>query len=602
MNSEADIVFETQPDSGAVADNQDVDYEDEREINYDQIEDDIGGVPLEDESEYEEDSEDGEYEPESDTDEPDDVAADEEELDLDEVDFLHNFREFSDKTFDCTETEVRKERRVTPNDVPLFVGQEWSTMAECKQYLRLHAVKKKFEFRFQKNNADKIIVRCKNDTNCPWRCYVKRKNDGHTASCRTLELKHTCLNTGVQNPKKKNTMFNAPWIAKMIVDDMKLHNYSARDIVKLVWKKFNLRIKYWQAWNARTYALELVHGNYEDNFMKVPEFCRQIESTNAGSLLKWAVDEENKFVHLCVSYKVSLEGWKSGCRPVVGLDGCFLKGKYRGACLVAIGMDGNNGMFPLAMFVCRKEDGENWDAFLEILAPELKKHHLPLTIMSDRAPSLVAAIEKHLGGCEQRFCFRHIFKNMCKWWRGALVQYQAWVTAEVYTTHEFENSIDELEKSAVGAKQYLLEIGPSMWSRAHFGMSSKCNHLTNNFTESFNSFILESRDKPICSMVIGVSFLIMKIMYERKIQSLKWEENDVVPRVHTIIQQYKAMENEFCTQPIGENDYCVVHYTGSYHTVNIEARECTCREWQITGIPCVHGVFLLGHLRLEPKE
>ena len=176
----------------------------------------------------------------------------------------------------------------------------------------------------------------------------------------------------------------------MTKEDMKMHHtsYTARDIMKMVWLRYTVSIKYWKAWHVRGLALENVHGNYETSYMKVPTLCKQIEACNPGSLVKWgACPDTHKFQYLCVSFKASLEGWKRGCRPIVGLDGCFLKGKYSGVLLAAISMDANNGMFPLAIFICKKEDGENWDKFLEIISPELRKHPLPLTIISDRAIS-----------------------------------------------------------------------------------------------------------------------------------------------------------------------------------------------------------------------
>ena len=123
----------------------------------------------------------------------------------------------------------------------------------------------------------------------------------------------------------------------------------------------------------------------------------------------------SSYKYLCVAFKASLDGWIRGCRPIVGLNGCFLKRKYSGACLAAIGIDANNGMFPLAIFTYKKEDRENWDKFLEQIAPELRKHPLPLTIASDRALSLCNAVDKHRSGCNQMHYFWHIFKNMCKY-------------------------------------------------------------------------------------------------------------------------------------------------------------------------------------------
>ena len=36
------------------------------------------------------------------------------------------------------------------------------------------------------------------------------------------------------------------------------------------------------------------------------------------------------FVGLCIAFKALLDGFMNGCKPLIGLDGCFLKGKYGG--------------------------------------------------------------------------------------------------------------------------------------------------------------------------------------------------------------------------------------------------------------------------------
>lgn len=38
-----------------------------------------------------------------------------------------------------------------------------------------------------------------------------------------------------------------------------------------------------------------------------------------------------------------------GCRSLIGVDGCFLKGPYKGVFLTAMAFDANNGYFPLHM-------------------------------------------------------------------------------------------------------------------------------------------------------------------------------------------------------------------------------------------------------------
>lgn len=112
-------------------------------------------------------------------------------------------------------------------------------------------------------------------------------------------------------------MANAKWITKMIEQDMRMHHtsFTARDIVKLVWHRYNVSINYWKGWHARSFALENVYGNYELSYLKVPELCRQIQKSNPNSLLYWkACSETNKFLYLYVAFRASLDGWVNNCR------------------------------------------------------------------------------------------------------------------------------------------------------------------------------------------------------------------------------------------------------------------------------------------------
>ncbi|XP_021802860.1 cysteine-rich receptor-like protein kinase 8, partial [Prunus avium] len=65
--------------------------------------------------------------------------------------------------------------------------------------------------------------------------------------------------------------------------------------------------------------------------------------------------------------------------PVIGVDACHLKGPYPGQILTAIGVDGNNGLFPIAYDVAEIENKDSWIWFLSLLIEDLdptKRAHL----------------------------------------------------------------------------------------------------------------------------------------------------------------------------------------------------------------------------------
>ena len=66
------------------------------------------------------------------------------------------------------------------------------------------------------------------------------------------------------------------------------------------------------------------------------------------------------------------QGFKNGCRKVIGLDGCFLKGVCRGQILAAVAKDGNGQMYPVAWAVVQVEYKDTWGWFLRVLREDLE--------------------------------------------------------------------------------------------------------------------------------------------------------------------------------------------------------------------------------------
>jgi hypothetical protein len=74
------------------------------------------------------------------------------------------------------------------------------------------------------------------------------------------------------------------------------------------------------------------------------------------------------FLRLYMSLAACKVSSRQACRPVIGVDGCFLKGRYGGQLLAAVGRDPNDNIYPIAMAVVKVENKDCWSWFLETLA------------------------------------------------------------------------------------------------------------------------------------------------------------------------------------------------------------------------------------------
>lgn len=108
-------------------------------------------------------------------------------------------------------------------------------------------------------------------------------------------------------------------------------------------------------------ALEKLDGSFKDEYNKLDAYGQELRKSNSGSDVAINISKDNleegkrRFLRLYIYFQALKLCFKSGLRPLIGLNGTFLKGKYKGQLLVAMGQDSMNQFYPLAWAVIDKE-------------------------------------------------------------------------------------------------------------------------------------------------------------------------------------------------------------------------------------------------------
>ncbi|XP_052624988.1 uncharacterized protein LOC128132450 [Lactuca sativa] len=111
-----------------------------------------------------------------------------------------------------------------------------------------------------------------------------------------------------------------------------------------------------------------------------PEFSR-----SKGWKHSKGASSTRKFRRIYVCLGPLKKGFKAGLREFLGLDGAFMKGPFPGQILSAVGVDSNNGTYPLAYAVVESENTSSWKWFLQCLAEDLELYsNSNFTFISDR--------------------------------------------------------------------------------------------------------------------------------------------------------------------------------------------------------------------------
>ncbi|KAF6142140.1 hypothetical protein GIB67_037058, partial [Kingdonia uniflora] len=279
--------------------------------------------------------------------------------DLDRVDdALKNLTSAAKDIFSI-EDGVQFKKKPDVNYDELKIGMMWPTMFETRKFIRHYGIANKFEFYQVKKENYRVRLKC-SDEDCQWMFYARRMHDG-----QTFKLKGT--SNLIHNYKWKggdtNKLANATWVTNE-VEQLVRFVRTARpfDVQENIRVRFGVDISCYTAWNAWTTCMERIVGSYDEGYIIMHELVIQVLKANLGSITTCNIDlDTNQWKTTCIAYKASIDGFLNGCRPVLGLDGCFLKGKYEGVCLSIIGLDGNNKLLTIAIFFCRSECFETWE-------------------------------------------------------------------------------------------------------------------------------------------------------------------------------------------------------------------------------------------------
>ncbi|XP_030945853.1 uncharacterized protein LOC115970348 [Quercus lobata] len=150
------------------------------------------------------------------------------------------------------------------------------------------------------------------------------------------------------------------------------------------------------------------------------------------------------------------------------------------------------------------------------------------------------------------------------------------------------------------AYEYLANIAPAQWTRSHFTTRALTDCLVNNLNESFNAMILKSRDKPILAMLEWIRVRLMTRLYTKR-EGIQKYTRKLCPSIQDRLEKLKVESKPFSATPAGNFLYEV----GSQyerHIVDLVKKTCSCRSWDLNGIPCKHAITAI-YINIEtPKD
>ncbi|KAE8684556.1 Major facilitator protein [Hibiscus syriacus] len=251
-------------------------------------------------------------------------------------------------------------------------------------------------------------------------------------------------------------------------------------------------------------------------------------------------DRDGRFELLFIAIGATIRSFITCMRPVIIVDGAHLKGRYLGVNLLAVAMDANNGILPIAYGVGKSETSDSWTWFMghlrDCIGPISN-----LTIISDRANSIDNAVRRCFPDAFHGLCGVHLYRNLKS--RSAGIKKHKWTywkAVKAYREVDFNKHINCLRRVLPQCTQTLEDVG----------------------LKDGQEYINLEQD----------------MITKRVVKSTSWR---VEPCSNTLFQ---VLDNNL------------------NGLVDLNAKTCSCMKWQTSGYPCGHVIKVALHLNQDDSS
>ncbi|GKU98651.1 hypothetical protein SLEP1_g11625 [Rubroshorea leprosula] len=414
------------------------------------------------------------------------------------------------------------------------IGQLFASKEQFKQAVKTYDINNKKLVKFERDNKDRVNVQCMEL--CPWKLRASKVSNG--AKDPTFQVKiyvdnHTCC-TNLKNPK-----MTATWLSQKYLHLIQANaNLSIPAFEDIVYQDYTIIVPRVTLWRTRELAKIRLAGTDKEQYKMIGRYIKELEKANERNTTIYKLLDNGMFDSFYVCLAPCKQDFIAGCRPIMCLDGCWLKGRYGGQLLTAIGIDANDCIYPIAWATVGTECKETWT-----------------------------------------------------WGKG--LKDALWSAARATIVDEFERCMQKIKELDVNAYNWLVSKPPQQWSKSRFDTYPKCDSLVNNLCECFNRVILDARDRHVLSMNEEFRSKLMKRFYRRRKLGEKFP-GKVCPRIVKKLMANQKLSGKYWPEPSTVKKFQVRSPNHQY-IVDLDERRCSCRRWDLNGIACAHAIAAISH-------
>ncbi|XP_073153139.1 uncharacterized protein [Henckelia pumila] len=352
-------------------------------------------------------------------------------------------------------------------------------------------------------------VQCRNDSSaakCRWGLRASFKNKTGYWKITRYGGPHTCISINVDIDHYN---LNSDMVAETLLGIVSCDpSYEIKYIMDTVKDKYGYKISYTKVWLSLKRVVEIVYGTWESSVQLLPKYMCALCKYNPRIVVEWKHIRSNKESMKTLNYvfwalRPSIDGF-CHYRKIIIVDGTHLYTKYKHKIMIAVTLNANNQVQPLAFAIVDEERMDSWKWFLENVGQYVVCGEIGVCLISDRHKGIVRAAEdlhyfKPPHGVHH-FCLRHVCSNFNSKFKYVHLKDLCWEAGKQHQIFKFDATMEAFRNKNILAHRYFVGISKEKWIMALDGGWRRGMMMT-NMSEFLNRVLNGARRLPISAIV-----------------------------------------------------------------------------------------------------
>lgn len=506
--------------------------------------------------------------------------------------------------------------------ITFFCGRKYNTVKDIDQDMDEYEAISGYRFIIQKSTAISRQYRCRSHVGCTFVAPFGRKR-GTDFIILKVTLTHP-IHFGPEAPKPKGGRGHKQRCKgrlEPILDHVACIKDSfpvAKDVMKAAANMHAREVTYSQAYRTVTDAAYQKWEYDKDSFEMIIPYLDKFDKLNDDSTVVYETDIDSRIfrVFICPGF---MERTMMHVRPVMSLDACHLRSKWKGTLYMASVKTSCEEIYPVAFAIMKDNENEaGWTWFLEQLQRSIKclvqPHPVPtvrykyFSFVSDRSKGLLNALNKVFPDNYHWFCVIHLARNAEKW-GGQRITSDVIQLGKTFS-HRYANFLlKRIEKVSKKAAEYVKEIEVERWRGTAWqqddGLPPRYGIVSTNMSESANNMFEKARDGSWLYTIDTILCTMMERIYTLR-KKMEGRQGFVAYLVRELRQRWDDCAGYRVLEGTGNEDeeVTIVRLSKTAgespknFALNVCKSRCECGHWQDTGYPCIDA---MAFFRLHKK-